>query len=305
MADDDQRPIIKKIKKVQGGAAHGGAWKVAYADFTTAMMAFFMLLWLLNVAPPETLTGLAAYFTPTDSTTKSKGGSEGQLGLDVDDVENVTIIATAASPVIVEGKPLTGDQKGQKLDRDEGNPDADSDNTKSTIAEVRENAAFDAAQQEIKSAIQKTPELVEMEDQVIFEQTEDGLEIQIIDKDRRTMFRGRTANMYPYAEHLIQTISLTVRKLPNRVEISGHTRLEIFPPEESYSNWELSADRANAARRIMLLSGVPNDKFAPIVGAESTDPLRIDAPRRLENSRVTVLLKREASVVPPAVLNQF
>ena len=149
-----------ELADVEGiGGAHGGAWKVAYADFTTAMMAFFMLLWLLNVAPPETLTGLAAYFTPTDSVTKSRAGSEGQLGIDYQDVENVTIIATAATPVHIQGKPKTGDQRGQKLDREEGDPDSDSDRTKKTIAEMRENAAFDAAQADIKAAIQKTPEL--------------------------------------------------------------------------------------------------------------------------------------------------
>ena len=305
MAEDDQRPIIKKIKKVQAAGAHGGAWKVAYADFTTAMMAFFMLLWLLNVAPPETLTGLAAYFTPTASTTKSRSGSEGPLGADVDDVENVTIIATAASPVIIQGKPKTGDQQGQKLNTDEGDPEADSDRTKTTIAEMRENQAFDAAQADIKAAIQKTPELVEMEDQVQFEQTEEGLEIQIVDKDRRTMFQNRTAQLYSYAEHLIETIGKTVRTLPNRIEISGHTRLEQFPAEETYTNWELSADRANAARRVLHLAGVSDNKVAQVIGRSANDPLHIDAPRRIENSRVTILLKREASVVPPETLNDF
>ena len=305
MADDDKRPIIKKIKKVQAAGAHGGAWKVAYADFTTAMMAFFMLLWLLNVAPPETLEGLAAYFTPTASTTRSRSGSEGPLGSDVDDVENVTIIATAASPVIIEGKPKTGDQKGQKLDRDEGDPENDSDKTKTSIAQVRENASFDAAQADIQAAIQKTPELIEMEDQIQFEQTEEGLEIQIVDKDRRTMFSGRTAQLYSYAEHLIETVGKTVRNLPNRIEISGHTRIEQFPAEETYTNWELSADRANAARRILHLTGVSDDKIAQVVGRASNDPLHIDQPRRLENSRITILLKREASVVPPEVLNAF
>ena len=305
MADDDQRPIIKKIKKVQAGGAHGGAWKVAYADFTTAMMAFFMLLWLLNVAPPETLSGLAAYFTPTASTTKAKSGSEGPLGLDVDDVENVTIIATAASPVIIEGKPKTGDQIGQIQNRDEGDPENDSDKTKTSIAEMRENQAFDAAQADIKAAIQKTPELIEMEDQVQFEKTEEGLEIQIVDKDRRAMFNGRTAQLYSYAERLIRTIGQTVRTLPNRIEISGHTRIDQFSAEDTYTNWELSADRANAARRILHLGGVSDNKIAQVVGRASTDPLHIDDPRRMENSRVVILLKREASVVPPKTLNDF
>ena len=199
---DDVRPIIKKVKKVSGGGHHGGAWKVAYADFTTAMMAFFMLLWLLNVAPPETLAGLADYFSPTTAAVSGRTGAD---------------------------------------------------------------AAFQQLQEKLRMAIQKSPELASVSDQLIMEVTEDGMKIQLIDKDRRAMFKSGTDELYDFAKKMLSEIGKSIQTLPNRVTILGHTDGSVYFGPDGETNWELSAGRANAARRELDVSGVSNDRVSEVI----------------------------------------
>jgi len=296
--EDEVRPIIKKVKKVQGGAHHGGAWKVAYADFTTAMMAFFMLLWLLNVAPPETLAGLADYFAPT---TAAVMGHSGQ-----DAINPPSSASTGANPspvvaITVPGPPQAGSQDGKKsgsLGEGGGDPDFPNDRQAANMTE-REDMAFKAAEEKLKLAIQKSPTLSDMSDQLIMEVTEDGMKIQLIDKDRRAMFKSGTSQLYDYARAMIKEIGKSVKSLPNRITILGHTDGGPFVGDGGITNWELSANRANAARSVIEDSGVTNDRIAEVVGKAGTDPLYPDQPNRTENRRITILLLREAPVVPP------
>ena len=289
MADDDKRPIIKKVvKKIEGGA-HGGAWKVAYADFVTAMMAFFMLLWLLNVSEKETLEGLADYFTPTTVMIKSSPDAP-------------SIDKSARGP----GRGA-GDSTGRSGDANKIATTNDSEPAARVTIDTGggkgvdrfQDAAFADAADRIKQAIQKVPELLEHNDQIQIEITDEGMKIQLMDKDRRPMFRDTTAEPFGYAQRLIQEVGLIVEGLPNRVALLGHTDGGFFQRPDGYGNWELSAERANVARSILKISGVSTDRFSEVIAKADTDPMFPDNPMRAENRRITILVLREAPVVPP------
>lgn len=298
MADEEERPIlIKRVKKGGDDGHHGGAWKVAYADFTTAMMAFFMLLWLLNVSDKETLDGLADYFSPTSATASGNSGAGGVLGGTSMASEGAQ--SSGAVAVRLPGPPPTSQNNDRKLGRSDGDVQHQSSDMSSTINE-RESEVFKAIAEQIKQAIQDSPELAQHEDQVLIEETPDGMAIQIVDKDGRAMFRPGTANLYGYASRLIGQIGDVVEVLPNRVSIHGHTDAGRFSAGAEYTNWELSADRANSARRVLRQTGVSTDRFSEVAGKADTEPMFPDSPDRPENRRITVLVLREAPVVAPS-----
>jgi len=288
VADDDNKPqpIIKKVIKVQAAGHHGGAWKVAYADFTTAMMAFFMLLWLLNVAPPETLAGLADYFSPTSSSTI---GSPNEAASRIADPgQNPSPIATITTP----GAPPSGETNEGKETGGEGQEKMED------LAEELEDQSFEQMQEQLRLAIQQSPALQDLSENLIMEITEDGMKIQLIDKDRRAMFRQGSDQLYNYAAEMLREISRSVQTLPNRVTVQGHTDGGSFTGKDGDSNWELSADRANSARRVLSSSGVTDDRIFEVIGKAGTDPLYPDQPTKTENRRITILVLREAPVVP-------
>lgn len=301
MAGDDEkpRPIIKKVKKVQAGGHHGGAWKVAYADFTTAMMAFFMLLWLLNVAPPETLAGLADYFSPTTAAVSGRSG--------VDAINPPSDDSTGSNPsptVLISdpGRPKTGPTSGDNDGADvEGGGDPDVQDVIDLANRIREqeDMTFEQMQEQLRLAIQQSPTLSDMSDQVIMEITEDGMKIQLIDKDRRAMFHQGTDELYNYARDMINEIGGSIQALPNRVTVQGHTDGGNFTGPQGGSNWSLSADRANSALKVLDQSGVTSDRFFEVTGKAGSEPLYPDQPTRSENRRITILILREAPVVPP------
>ncbi len=237
MAEDEPRPIIKKIKKVEGGGGHGGAWKVAYADFTTAMMAFFMLLWLLNVAPPETLAGLADYFSPTTATVIGSTGTEGINPPSEDSIgANPTPIVTISVPGPPQTGPSSNDADGGE---DEGKEADSADDLARELAErikQREDLAFRQAQEQLRQAIQDSPLLSQLQDQLIMEITEEGMKIQLIDKDKRAMFRSGSDELYNYARELIVQISQSIQNLPNRLTVQGHTDGGNYVGEDGASN---------------------------------------------------------------------
>lgn len=302
MADDDnKRPIIKKVKKVSGGAHHGGAWKVAYADFTTAMMAFFMLLWLLNVAPPETLAGLADYFSPTTAAVAGRSGQDAVNPTDSDSSGlNPSPVVAISNPGPPQSGPTSGDESGADA-TGQGDPQALSAEDIAQRIRDQEDLAFEQMQEQLRLAIQQSPTLSDMKDQLIMEITEDGMKIQLIDKDRRAMFRQGSADLYDYAIRMISEIGESVQNLPNRITIQGHTDGGNYTGPDGQTNWELSANRANSARRVLGTSGVTGDRIFEVIGKAGTDPLYPDQPSKTENRRITVLILREAPVVPPGL----
>jgi chemotaxis protein MotB len=287
MSDEmQQRPIIiKRIKKISGGG-HGGAWKVAYADFVTAMMAFFLLLWLLNSTSKEQKEGLSDYFTPTTAATQSIAGADGVLeGISINSDGTSASAVTAMIPdqVVIEKEEVEADTQEESFE---------------TAMANREQEAFEDMATELSLSIQDSAEFSELQNQVIIDVTEDGMRIQLVDQDNRAMFRNDTADLYSYAERMIRHIAGKVNDLPNRISISGHTDSKPYRAGANYTNWELSSDRAHSARRVMSGSGVSADRFAEITGKASTEPLLPDRPDRPENRRITILVIREAPTLP-------
>ena len=262
MSDEQQRPIIiKRIKKVSGGH-HGGAWKVAYADFVTAMMAFFLLLWLLNSTSQEQKEGLSDYFTPTTAATQAIAGADSVL-------EGVSVNSDGSSSSDVT-TPMPDEVVIKKEEVAKRNDDAAEENSFEVAMANREQEAFEDMATDLNLSIQDNAELSQLKDQVIIDMTEDGMRIQLVDKDNRSMFKSNTAELYSYAERMLQLIAEKVGKLPNRISIAGHTDSKPYRAGSNYSNWELSSDRANAARRVLLSSGVSTDRFAEITGKAAT-----------------------------------
>lgn len=286
MSDEQQRPIIiKRVKKVSGGA-HGGAWKVAYADFVTAMMAFFLLLWLLNSTTKEQKTGLSDYFTPTTAATQSIAG-----GQDVLTGQSLNADGSTSSAV---SSPMPENTVVEEVESVE----AASEETFETAMANREQEAFEDMATEISLSIQDSAELRELRDQVIIDITEDGMRIQLVDQDNRSMFRTDTADLYSYAERMLQHIANKVGDLPNRIAISGHTDSIPYRSGATRTNWELSSERALTARRVMRNTGVTADRFSEIIGKAATEPLLPDRPERPENRRISILVIREAPTLP-------
>lgn len=300
-ANSNERPIlIKKVKKVSGGGHHGGAWKVAYADFVTAMMAFFMLLWLLNVSEKETLQGLADYFTPSNASMSNASGAGDILAgtaLADEGASNAGSIRITVPNSTAQETDTQGESKGGPSQDREAEIVQQNRNWQAKIV-TQEDKMFEAVEDALKAALQKSPELLKHQDQIIVELTPEGLRIQLTDKDQRPMFKRGSADLYPFAIHLLETVGKVVQTLPNRVALTGHTD-STGGSNPLYSNWELSSDRANSSRRVLAGSGVSRDRFSEVTGKAATEPLFPDQPNRAENKRVTLLVLREAPVVDP------
>ncbi|MCI5050037.1 MAG: OmpA family protein [Rickettsiales bacterium] len=271
---DDQRPIIiKKIKK-GGHGHHGGAWKVAYADFVTAMMAFFLLLWLLSSADEATLEGIAEYFTPTIGVRDSMGiGFQGGTTTATEGVKK----DDAAPPGIVQGQVPQGPI---------------SEEPKDTMIEAEKDAKlFEKAEEAIKKAFESDPTLREMADNIIVEQSPEGLKLEVMDSDKFPMFDPGSARLTQFGRKILGRMTKIIEELPNFISLTGHT--DASPGSRAdYTNWELSADRANAARRYMLTAGLDPDRPRKVVGKAATDLLLPNDPKSPRNRRITLILLR-------------
>ncbi len=297
MSGASNRPIvIKKVKKVVGGGHHGGAWKVAYADFVTAMMAFFLLMWLINTTSPEQKRGIADYFAPA-SVSRSNQGSDGLLG--------GTAFAKDGARSSGSNRPIAESQDADTRRRRDGGADGDgkaagaqaSDEAlQKALARRSEGAEFESAEASIRQALQDMPDIAEPLKNLIMEQTPEGLRIQLVDQEGRAMFNGSSATPLPRTEKLLEAVAKVISQLPNRITISGHT--DTTNPSGGVDNWGLSTDRANAARRILQKDGVPADRIAGVRGAAATEPLYPDDPDLPGNRRISILLMREAPVMP-------
>jgi len=315
----DERPIIiKRIKKAEAGH-HGGAWKVAYADFVTAMMAFFLLLWLLNAVTEEQKQGIANYFRPTlavqnTSATFSimagnaqpmesmQGGASAQTDLDDPDQAD----STQPEPATGEGnKPQTneGDKpevgQGDQPQPGKGDKPVDLQEAEATV-KAEEQKQLEQIQNKIKNAIEESPELKELEKNLKIDQTEDGIRIQLLDQEKISMFPSGSSVMNPRSRELLEKVAEVVKTLPNKIEISGHTDAKPYPGGHEYTNWELSADRANASRRVLVGAGIAPDRLEKIEGRADTDPFVKADPFDPENRRISIVLLRMPKPQQPA-----
>ena len=291
-----ERPIIiKKVKKVVGGGHHGGAWKVAYADFVTAMMAFFLLMWLINTTDPEQKRGIAEYFAPASvsQTTSGSGGILGGTSLGEDGSKSsgsMSVLEQQAPDAPVDAPEEAGTNANLAA--------ASEEELREEIA-AREAAEFRSAAESLRQAMQRMPELAELSKQLIIDQTPEGLRIQLVDQEGRSMFEQNSARPNARAQVLLRAIAGVVNRLPNRISISGHTSAVAGSGRASTaSDWPLSAGRADASRAILQAAGVDADRVYSVAGKAGSDPLYPDDPSLAGNRRIAIVLLREAPVLP-------
>lgn len=334
---NEQQIIIKKKKKVSGHAHHAGAWKVAYADFVTAMMAFFLLLWLLNVTTDEQRRGIADYFDPR-SVARAPSGSGGVLGgLTVGQPGQLSSPSSPSSPHrSLPGTPYPAEYSDD-LDEERGEEPTDSlaaeaprrfeyiseeeregeigefasrgrdgltgQALEAAIAE-REQQQFEAAETALRQAIQDMPDLAALADNLVIDQTREGLRIQLVDQENTSMFSRGSAEPLQRTRQLLDLVAQAVTQMPNSISISGHTDATPFATGRQYDNWDLSTDRANQSRRALVEAGVSPDRIATVVGMADTQPMIGEDPYDPRNRRISIVLLREAQVAErPAARN--
>ena len=294
MSLSDRPILIKKVKKVAGHGHHGGAWKVAYADFVTAMMAFFLLMWLINTTDPEQKRGIAEYFAPASisTTTSGSGGILGGTSLGDDGVKSsgsMSVITQMAPEA-----PDSPDEAGQS-----SNLAGASENQLREEIARREAADFASAAESLRQAMQSMPELAELSKQLIIDQTPEGLRIQIVDQEGRSMFEENSARPNARAQVLLRAVARIITALPNRISITGHTSSVAGSNRASApGDWSLSARRADAARQILEGAGVDVDRIYSVNGKAGSEPLYPDDPSLAGNRRISIILLREAPVLP-------
>ena len=281
MADNKLQPIIiKRIKKGKH-AAHGGAWKIAYADFVTAMMAFFLLMWLLGSTAQGELQGIAEYFNAPLQVAMAGGNGAGN-----------------SSSVIPGGGNDLSKVHGQvrRSNSNEETPKRMNPNTARAEMARQDAARLKALRGKIDALITQNPRLNEYRSQIRLEVTPDGLQIQIVDDQSRPMFDSGSALVKPYMRDILQEIGAALTAVENNLSLAGHTDAVPYGNgERGYSNWELSADRANASRRELVSAGMPDAKLRRVVGLAASDLLEPDEPRAPSNRRITItVLTREA-----------
>lgn len=302
----DNAVVIKRIKKGGHGGHHGGAWKVAYADFVTAMMAFFLLMWLINTTTPEQKRGIADYFAP-QSIAQTLSGSGGVLGGKVMGEESARAGGAASvfqknspsSPANKAKSTQSGASEGGATATDGQSSEDSPKNGDSSSSASAQDGEFAHAAEAIHQAIAANPDLAELSKQVITEQTPEGLRIQLVDQDGRPMFQAGSAEPMPYTKRLIAEIGKIVDRLPNRVSISGHTEAAPFAGPGGITNWELSSARANQGRALLAAGGLNGDRIYEVAGKAGSEPLLPEDPNASANRRLSITLLREAPPVPP------
>ncbi|HKT54170.1 MAG TPA: flagellar motor protein MotB, partial [Caulobacteraceae bacterium] len=293
MSVSDRPIMIKKVKKVIAGGHHGGAWKVAYADFVTAMMAFFLLMWLINTTSPQQKRGIADYFAPA-SVSQSTSGSGGILAGTALGDEGVKSNGSAS---VIENlapeAPPNQKTNGQSSNKT-GAADLDTASDQALKAELqaREDAALQSAAESLRQAMQDMPELAELSKQVLIDQTPEGLRIQLVDQEGRAMFDPSSAKPNPRAEILLRAVAKIASRLPNRITIAGHTSAN-SDGSKSQGDWGLSSARADASRQVMQQAGIDPDRVYQVSGKANSEPLYPDDPTLPGNRRITIVLLRE------------
>ena len=275
MSDDSQRPIIVKRMKKGGHGHHGGAWKIAYADFVTAMMAFFLLMWLLGSTAKGDLNGIAEYFK-TPMKVAMQGGS-----------------GSGDSSSVIQGG-------GKDLTRKDGQSQKNTESMEKQTVRVKitkvnfekqEMQKLQGLKEKLEKAIETNPMLQQFKKQILIDITTEGLRIQIVDEKNRPMFDLGGAHLKSYTTQILHEIGRILNEVPNRISLSGHTDATPYSSgEKGYSNWELSADRANASRRELLSGGMAEGKILRVVGLSSAVMLDNNDPLNPINRRISLIV---------------
>ncbi len=274
MADEGMRPIVvKRIKKVAAGH-HGGAWKIAYADFVTAMMAFFLLMWLLGSTAKGDLQGISEYFSTPLKVAMAGGSGSGD-----------------SSSVIKGGGTDLTRRNGQvkKGDIDPTSKTYNLEAAKAAVARA-ESERLQSLKARIESVIEANPLLKKYKNQMLLDITSEGLRIQIVDEQNRPMFALAKAEVQPYTREILNVLGLVLNEVPNKIGLSGHTDSTPYFSDAGYSNWELSADRANASRRELVRGGLSDAKVLRVVGLAAAAHLDRADPFNPINRRISIIV---------------
>ncbi len=283
MAGDAKKlqPIIIKRVKKGGHAVHGGAWKIAYADFVTAMMAFFLLMWLLGSTTEGDKKGIADYFQSPMKVAMLNGGS-----------------GSGDSSSLVKGGGDDITRSGGQVKRGQTEPDKTTYNLRRLKEEQQraEAGKLKELQDQVESELRNNAKLSQYASQIKLDMTRDGLRIQIVDELARPMFDSGSAVVKPYMRELLRAIGAVLIEVPNRLTLEGHTDAQAFPGgDRGYSNWELSADRANASRRELVAGGLTEDRVLRVLGLAASVPYKREDPLDPQNRRISlIVMNREA-----------
>ena len=349
MTKNAKPTIIIRKEEVVAGGHHGGAWKVAYADFVTAMMAFFLLMWLLNATTEEQKRGLADYFSPNNLMSRTNSGFgapfggttpnvDGSLASDRGAVQLVTgpthpniqaddadgdVPATPARQQMNGPSLLTMAESGgiasattasaatllaappdvvrPLVDQPVANRPVPPPVSKEAIAqaarEQREHAAFEHAAEQIREAVRSDPALAGLANQLAIDLTPEGLRIQIMDEEHQPMFAFGASALNERARALLSKVAPVLLRLTESIAIDGHTDAAPYRGGDR-SNWELSAERANATRRLLTDAGVPEARFRSVAGHADRDPLLPADPLAAANRRIAILVLRDQPAAP-------
>ena len=317
---EEGRPIVVKRVKKGGHSAHGGSWKVAFADFAVAMMAFFLVMYLVESATPKEKIIIAGYFSDPigfyeggQPTVIDLGGSSSQVQKHGQDGEDdKTVPALDDEKKVGKGdKEQAGEKNGGKAGRQDQTGAAVekamvekkynaklADKTEATAKEIvekevksKEFKKFVELEQNIKKMIDENPALNKFKDQILLEVSAQGLQIQIMDKEKRPMYESGSDNMNSFAKDILTELGKVISQVPNRISITGHTDAVPYGGGlVGYSNWELSADRANGARRALVKGGVKDEQLAQVVGLSSSALFDTANPKNPINRRISILV---------------
>jgi chemotaxis protein MotB len=281
-----KRPIIIVKKKINAGGHHGGAWKVAYADFVTAMMAFFMVMWLVASVSKEQRAAMFEYFkNPSMEQGESVKAAPGQAGP-----------GGASTSVIDMGGGMDAPATSPRDEQGLGTPtDKITEEEARRIAHEVEKKQLESLMDELKEAIGKSQALEPFKDQLLLDITPEGLRIQIVDKQNRPMFDLGKSNLKDYTGEILREVAKYLNTVPNRISLSGHTDSKPYGPARGYTNWELSADRANAARRALLEGGLSEPKIARVVGLASSVLFDRENPYNPINRRISIIVMTKSA----------
>ena len=274
MAEEGLRPIIVKRIKKSGGGHHGGAWKIAYADFVTAMMAFFLLMWLLGSTTKGDLNGISEYFKTPPKVAMQGGAGSGD----------------SSSVIPGGGKDLTRKEGQVKASDDPSIKKTYNLTAAKQALEHEETLRLQALKEKIESKIESNPLLKKYKNQLLLDFTSEGLRIQIVDEQNRPMFALAKAELQPYTRDILYEIGFVLNDVPNKIGLSGHTDSTPYMSDAGYSNWELSADRANASRRALIAGGMNENKILRVVGLASAAHLDKQDPFNPINRRISIIV---------------
>ncbi len=274
-SDKAKRPVVvKRFVKQPRAIRFGGTWKIAYADFVTAIMAFFLLLWLVNSSTASSLRGVSDYFK-TPLMVALAGGKD----------------AADATHIISNGSNVPSEENAQ-VRMGEAEPVNKTSMERARVnMRLQEIDRLRQLKSHLENIIETHPALQKFKDQLLLDITTDGLRIQIIDKQNRPMFNLGSTALQPYAEEILHEIGKALNEVPNKISISGHTDAAPYQGvETNYSNWELSIDRANASRRELILGGMDPDKIVRVTGLASSALLDSNHPLNPSNRRISIIV---------------